>query len=208
MSNDALQQSFRWDRRPAHLRIHPVELPRQTLQGFVRHCFDGLEGGGPSALAPLCPPMPASYPEGHVSRAWPPRKEQVKVVVDRSHVSRAWPPHLHPLVALSYLTDSIFPQPANVSSRFDGLRTAAEEGTQTLESGVLPEHFGQRPRTPQGGQRPQLARHGQGPSAWTPSSSSGGARALSRAGERGTRFSASRAGCPAAWKSSSARASR
>ena len=32
----------------------------------------------------------------------------------------------------------------NVSSRFDGLRTAAEEGTQPLESGVLPEDFGQR----------------------------------------------------------------
>ena len=32
----------------------------------------------------------------------------------------------------------------NVSSRFDGLRTAREEGTQPLESGVLPEDFGQR----------------------------------------------------------------
>ena len=32
----------------------------------------------------------------------------------------------------------------NVSSRFNGLRTAAEEGTQPLESGVLPQDFGQR----------------------------------------------------------------
>ena len=32
----------------------------------------------------------------------------------------------------------------NVSSSFDGLRTAREEGTQPLESGVLPEDFGQR----------------------------------------------------------------
>ena len=32
----------------------------------------------------------------------------------------------------------------NVSSPLDGLRTATEEGTQPLESGVLPEDFGQR----------------------------------------------------------------
>ena len=32
----------------------------------------------------------------------------------------------------------------NISSRFNGLRTAAEEGTQPLESGVLPQDFGQR----------------------------------------------------------------
>ena len=32
----------------------------------------------------------------------------------------------------------------NVSSRFDGLRTTGEEGTQPLESGVLPVDFGQR----------------------------------------------------------------
>ena len=32
----------------------------------------------------------------------------------------------------------------NVSSRFDGHHTTGEEGTQPLESGVLPEDFGQR----------------------------------------------------------------
>ena len=109
----------------------------------------------------------------------------------------------------------------NVSSRFDGHHTTGEEGTQPMQSGVLPEDFGQRlERLKEAsglswrgmakalGVDPKQLLRWRKPSAWTPSSCSGGARASSRAGERCTRSSASQAGCPAAWRSSSARASR
>ena len=96
----------------------------------------------------------------------------------------------------------------NVSSRFDGLRTATEEGTQPLESGVLPDDFGQRLERLKEASGPQLARHGQGPRRGPQAAAqvAQGRRAVR--GERCTRSSASQAGCPAAWKSSSARASR
>ena len=96
---------------------------------------------------------------------------------------------------------------SNVSSRLDGHHTTGEEGTQPLESGVLPEDFGQRLERLK--EASGLSWRGMAKALGVdPSSCSGGARASSRAGERCTRSSASQAGCPAAWKSSSARASR
>ena len=95
----------------------------------------------------------------------------------------------------------------NVSSRFNGLHATGEEGTQPLQSGVLPEDFGQRLERLK--EASGLSWRGMAKALGVdPKQLLRWRKGVEPCGERCTRSSASQAGCPAAWKSSSARASR
>ena len=91
----------------------------------------------------------------------------------------------------------------NDSSRFDGIteQTFDEEQDLALQAAVLAEDFPKRlerlheVRASRGPPSP-------GPSAWTPSWSTGGATASSPEAGPCTPSSASQHGCPEAWRSS------